>query len=196
MRSKSKTILCLWAVTVSVVLAAPHADASAASRQEELAEVVVDLDMPFPENPEQVEALLEQVEENAIDVRQSAVRVLSFLEAPAEHTWLTHLWRINRAREAMEEVNEAVRRLTLRRGMLLDGQRAALDLIAPAAATLTMRLRETSEYLDRVRGRRLEPMYAALAVQIREEADTIVNAARLAESLSEVREQLEEIGSR
>lgn len=162
--------------------------------------VAVDLEMPFPEDPEQVGELLQRIRENAIDIQHSEERIMSFVDLPSESTWLTHAWRLNRAEEGLEDMQRAIDHLDERTDMLLKGQKEAFALIQPAAETLAVQLNEQVERLSTTRSstariQEQEARYIELAGEIRDRAEKIVDATRLAESLSEVREQLEALES-
>jgi len=172
----------------------------ATPQDSDLDQVEVDLEMPFPENPENVADLLQQIEENAIDIREGANRVAGFLELPAEYSFLTHSWRLSRIEARLAEVRVALNRLALRNDMLLDGQRDAFDLIQPAIVDLGTNLRQARTAIEAYRTREWEDRewtesYTNAIDEIAESAGTIVDAAALAESLSDVRLRLESLDS-
>ena len=153
-------------------------------------EVVVDLDMPFPDDLERVAELLQWIEENALDIRQSATRLTAFLESPGEYLAGTHRWRLNVAEARFVELKAAIERLNPRAAMLLEGQREALGHMRPAVSDLEIHIKEASDLLDATQGK-FDPDYAQRIREITDDAATIVDAARLAESIGEVRLYLE-----
>lgn len=165
-----------------------------AQAEGEIDEVTVDLEMPFPDNPEQIGSIMQVIEENALDIRQSADRLIAFTEQPAEYSWLTHHWRLNRIEDSLGDVNGALARLDEGTTLLLEGQKEALELIRPAADELSGNVGALRDYMDANPDWDMD--YLELAEAIRNPADTIVQAAGLAESLSEVRTYLDELEAR
>jgi hypothetical protein len=157
----------------------------------DLDEVTIDLEMPFPENPEAIENILQVIEENSLDIRESADRLTAFTEQPGEYSRLTHSWRINRIQEGLPEIHEALARLDAGQNLLLDGQKSALEIIRSAAGELTGSVRTLNDHVEQNPEWNVE--YIELVQAVRDSADKIVQAAGLAESLSEVRTYLEGI---
>jgi hypothetical protein len=186
--------LHLTTLLAGAIALSPLAAVAGNTAVQELDRVTVDLDMPFPEDPQQVAELLQRVEENAIDIRESAVRVIAFNAVPAEYTWLTHAWRWNRAAERLTELEQAFDRLQHNTDMLLDGQRAAIELIDAEIMTLSDVIDEATTYLEATRSDEFDARYSELANHAFESADSITDAARLAESLGEVRQHMNELG--
>lgn len=198
-RNRHSIWVFLLVVLMPCVVAGPVRAAAGTrigtARPQQLDEVTIDLEMPFPKNPEQVAELLQRIEEDAIDIRQDAERVLTFVDLPNDYSWLTHRWRLDGAEKALKDLQMGVSRLDSRADMLLDGQQAALDRIRPAASELGIHIQEAIDYLDLVRGREFGPSYSRLAEEIRDEAEVVIDASRLVESLTEVREELEALHS-
>lgn len=185
--------LCSLAVlvTAAVIWSADIPECAAATLQG-ADPAQVDLEMPEPENAEQVAAVIERVEEDAVDVRHSAMRLLAFLESPGQYMWEIHAWRLQRIEERVSDLQTASRRLNGHADMLLEGQRAAFMVIRPAIEELDRLATEAVEHLNMARsGGQFEPRYRELTRAIQDQADAIVNAVRLAEPLSEVRSRLE-----
>lgn len=186
---------CAWfnrLLLSAVLVAAPAIAGGQADAR--LGEVTVDLEMPFPDDPENIGNILQLIEENAIDIRDSADRLIAFTEQPGAHSWLTHNWRLNRIQESLAEMNVALSRFESGTNLLLDGQKAALDVIRPAAEELNRNVAELAALVEQYPD--WDMQYVDLAESVRDPADTIVNAAALAESLAEVRTYLDELESK
>lgn len=181
-----------WVFTLTLALmlgAVGPANAQDDSHQATAADVdVLDVDFAIitPETAEDAAMLIERIEETALDMRQSAARLKSFTRVPDSYSIESHAWRLNQIRENLNDISRTLDRLEENTEFLLPRQRLSVGYVADELPTLAANLKYAIEHMNEQGAPLWVDEYTTPVAQVYDSADTIVEAAGLAEKLSEI----------
>lgn len=189
---RNTTLICTSFALMFTLIGIPQVNAQDDATRTTVTDVdvlTVDFDIITPETAEDAAILIERVEEYAREMREAAARLQSFTRVPNSYSLESHAGRLNRIRDNLNDISDTVARLQQNESFLLPRQRLTVRYVAEELPTLAANLQYAIEYVNEA-GMDGQPLwtdeYTGPVARIYDSADTVVEAAGLAERLSEI----------
>lgn len=128
-------------------------------------------------------AILERIEATAVDVRNQAARLQSYLRNPTMHSWEIHADELNRMDAGLDSISDRLGELKAIRDDVSHSQRAAFNRVVTASTELSTHIEEAVEILNSQRAKVVvgHPDYDKHVQEAYGLADEMVAAADSAE---------------
>ncbi len=145
-------------------------------------------------NIEQASLLLQRVEVNALDARDHAARLKSYMRFPTLYSWQTHVFELGRVRDATNDIAEAMGEYKDLKPYATPRQNKAFNYAVLEAEKLSdvvsKAIRIANE--DKTKLEVAHPEYEKAIAEIYDRADRVAAAIGFAESWEEVQEARKE----
>lgn len=146
--------------------------------------------------PEKAAGLFEQIQSNALSIRDHAARVRSFARYPMEHSWRVDALNLDQMKTETNQIADFLANLKTLRDDAMPRQRQAFTRILPEATQMSDEIGQAIQLVNQNKEQVWTTDYSQTLDKIYNHADKIAQAVELSESMAEVRQIKKELAQK